>query len=82
MNVAKHPKVLGSIGLGLVFAAAGLSASGCSVFQTPPYRADGPTVATGVYHSEAEKWQDETLAAQRKLEKEKTAKELKSLDRN
>lgn len=56
--------------------------SGCAVFEPPRYDAGGPTVPTGTYDSESEKWTDEALAAKRKAAKEQTEADLQKLDRN
>jgi hypothetical protein len=55
--------------------------SGCSMFRSPPLNAHGPTLPTGSYDSLAEKWADESTAAQRKNNGEKMASDLKKLDR-
>ena len=64
----------------IALAILSLSA-GCAVFRAPVARADGPTLPTGTYDSTAEKWADESLAAQRKAEKEKVEETLTKIDR-
>lgn len=54
--------------------------SGCAVFRPPATSVKGPTVPTGEYDNAAEKWADESLSARRKIEKEKTEKELQRTD--
>ena len=54
---------------------------GCAVFKAPTPSASGPTLPTGTYETAAEKWADESLAAQRKAESEKVEKTLTKMDR-
>jgi hypothetical protein len=55
--------------------------AGCAVFKAPVPRADGPTAPTGSYDNAAEKWADESSAARRKAEKERTEKILEKIER-
>jgi hypothetical protein len=65
----------------LVVTAAAWTLSGCAIFTPPAPHAHGPTVPSGRYDSGAEKWADESAAARRKAEKEKTAKVLDKIER-
>ena len=64
----------------IALAIASLS-TGCAAFKAPTSTANGPTLPTGTYDTAAEKWADESLAAQRMAEKENVEKTLTKINR-
>lgn len=55
--------------------------SGCTLFEPPVQSGNGATLPTGTYDTAAEKWADESSAARRKAERERTEKVLEKVGR-
>jgi uncharacterized protein YceK len=53
--------------------------SGCTMFEPPIQRSHAATLPTGTYATAAEKWADESSAARRKAERERTEKVLEKV---